>query len=53
MAFIDTILTVAIVLGILLVVIARISGQTIVELFRDLSDFLKEKKEESFESIYN
>jgi hypothetical protein len=43
------IIPVIIILGLILAIWAKVSGQTIMDLFRDIGDFINEKKEDSVE----
>ena len=49
MAFVDSLLTVLIIVSLILIVMARITGQTITEMVSDVIDLIREKKEESIE----
>jgi hypothetical protein len=49
MTFLDTSLSILIIVSLLLIVIARITKQTIVELFRDFAEFIQERKEDATE----
>lgn len=53
MAWIDWALPTIIVVGLILAVWAKTSGQTIMDLMRDIADFISEKKEETAETTAN
>lgn len=46
MTWVDWALPTIIIVGLILIIWARVSGQTITELFRDLRDFFSEKRED-------
>lgn len=45
----DWLISASIIIGLILIIIARVTGQTIVELLRDIRDFLRESKEDAIE----
>jgi flagellar motor component MotA len=49
MAFVDVALTIIIIGGLILAVWAAISKQTIMGLFRDIADFIQERRENAVE----
>jgi len=51
MAFIDYALPIIIIVGLILAIWAKTSGQTIGDLLRDLVSFFEEKKEDTQENI--
>ena len=49
MAFVDTLITVLIILALILIAISRITKQTIPEFIGEMIDLIREKKEEALE----
>ena len=46
----DWLITIGILTGLVLAVWAKVSGQTVMELIRDIGDFIREKKEDATET---
>lgn len=49
----DWVIALAIIVGFILAIWAKVSQQTIVDLLRDITDYINEQKENATELVYN